>query len=113
MSYLTAVLLIVISTAAAGGATWLVGTVLTIDTRKRHHDVGAQVFQQVGIMVSVLMAFVFSEVWGEYRTAAMAINGECGALHGGRRMLVARAAGRGGAARRARDRRLRRQHRAR
>jgi len=82
MSYLTAVLLIVISTAAAGGATWLVGTVLTIDTRKRHHDVGAQVFQQVGVMVSVLMAFVFSEVWGEYRTAAMAINGECGALHG-------------------------------
>jgi hypothetical protein len=40
------------------------------------------VFQQVGIMLSVLLAFVFSEVWGEYRTAAMAINGECGALHG-------------------------------
>ena len=82
MSYLAAILLIVLSTAAAGGATWLVGTVLTIDTRKRHHDVGAQVFQQVGIMLSVLLAFVFSEVWGEYRTAAMAINGECGALHG-------------------------------
>jgi hypothetical protein len=82
MSYLAAFVLIAISTAAAGGATWLVGTVLPIDTRKRHHDVGAQVFQQVGIMLSVLMAFVFSEVWGEYRTAAMAINGECGALHG-------------------------------
>jgi hypothetical protein len=82
MSYLAAIALIAISTAAAGGATWLVGTVLTLGTRRRHHDVGAQVFQQVGIMFSVLLAFVFSEVWDEYRTAAMAINGECGALHG-------------------------------
>lgn len=82
MSYLAAFLLIALGTAAAGGATWLVGIVLTIEMRKRHYDVGAQVFQQVGIMLSVLLAFVFSEVWGEYRTAAMAINGECGALHG-------------------------------
>jgi hypothetical protein len=82
MSYLAAFLLIALSTAVTGGATWLVGTVLTIEMRKRHYDVGAQVFQQIGIMLSVLLAFVFSEVWGEYRTAAMAINGECGALHG-------------------------------
>jgi hypothetical protein len=82
MSYLAAFIIVLVSSAAAGGAAWTVGSVLNIDTRKRHHDVGGQVFQQVGIMVSVLMAFVFSEVWGEYRTAAMAINGECGALHG-------------------------------
>jgi hypothetical protein len=82
LSYPAAILLIVLSTAVAGAAAWLVGNVLSIDTRRRHHEVGGQVFQQVGVMVSVLMAFVFSEVWGEYRTAAMAINGECGALHG-------------------------------
>jgi hypothetical protein len=82
MSYFAAIALIVISTAAAGLAAWLAGAMISLDTRKRHHEVGGQVFQQVGIMVSVLMAFVFSEVWGEYRTAAMAINGECGALHG-------------------------------
>ena len=82
MSYFAAIALIVTSTLVAGLAAWLVGAVLSIDTRRRHHEVGGQVFQQVGVMVSVLMAFVFSEVWGEYRTAAMAINGECGALHG-------------------------------
>jgi|BarGraIncu00222A_1022003.scaffolds.fasta_scaffold65343_2 hypothetical protein len=82
MSYFAAIGLIVMSTIVAGLATWLVGGVLSLETRRRHHEVGGQVFQQVGIMVSVLMAFVFSEVWGEYRTAAMAINGECGALHG-------------------------------
>jgi hypothetical protein len=82
MSYLAAVAVIVISTLAAGAATWLVDAAINIDFRRRHNEVGGQVFQQVGVMVSVLMAFVFSEVWGEYRTAAMAINGECGALHG-------------------------------
>ena len=95
MSYLAAFVLIALSTAAAGGATWLVGTVLTIDMRKRHYDVGAQVFQQIGIMLSVLLAFVFSEVWGEYGTAAMAINGECGALHGAAMLASALPAGAG------------------
>jgi len=33
-------------------------------------------------MFAVLLAFVFSEVWSEYNTASMAINGECAALHG-------------------------------
>ncbi len=89
MSYLAAVSLIIMSTILAGLAAWLVGAVLSIDTRRRHHEVGSQVFQQVGVMVSVLMAFVFSEVWGEYRTAAMAINGECGALHGAAMLAVA------------------------
>ena len=65
MSYFAAIGLIVMSTIVAGLATWLVGGVLSLETRRRHHEVGGQVFQQVGIMVSVLMAFVFSEVWGE------------------------------------------------
>jgi hypothetical protein len=38
---------------------------------------------------------VFSEVWGEYRTAAMAINGECGALHGAAMLASALPAGAG------------------
>src|SRR6202012_752997 len=82
VSYFTAFVVIALTAAVAAGASWLVSANLPIETRRRHHDVGGQVFQQVGVMVSVLMAFVFSEVWGEYRTAAMAINGEGGALHG-------------------------------
>ena len=33
-------------------------------------------------MFSVLLAFVFSETWGEYNTASQAINDEVSALHG-------------------------------
>jgi hypothetical protein len=39
------------------------------------------VFLQGGVMLSVLLAFVFSEVWGEYNTAAQAISSECSSLH--------------------------------
>ena len=82
MSYLEALLIVLVSIAAAVAASWLVGRKIAIDSRRRHHDVGGPVFNQVGVMLAVLLAFVFSEVWGEYRTAALAISGECGALHG-------------------------------
>ena len=81
MTYFAAFLLVTLSAAGAGVASWLVGQLFTVDARRRHHEVGAPVFQQIGVMFSVLLAFVFSEVWGEYRTAGLAINGECGALH--------------------------------
>jgi hypothetical protein len=82
MSYLAALIVIAISATVAALASRLAAVWLSVDTRRRHHEVGATVFLQIGVMVSVLLAFVFSEVWGEYRTAGMAINAECGALHG-------------------------------
>ncbi len=82
MSYLTALLIVLASTLAAAGASALVGRYVSIETRRRHHEVGNPVFLQIGVMFSVLLAFVFSEVWGEFNTAAQAINGECGSLHG-------------------------------
>jgi hypothetical protein len=82
MSYLEAFVVVALSIAAAVGASWLVGRSFSLDSRQRHHAVGSAVFSQVGVMLSVLLAFVFSEVWGEYRTTALAINGECAALHG-------------------------------
>ena len=89
MSYLAVFLTIAVVVAAATGASWLVNRYVSVETRRRHHEVGSPVFQQAGVMISVLLAFVFSEVWGEYRTAAMAINGECGALHGAAMLLHA------------------------
>lgn len=82
MTYLDAALIIVCAAVAAAGASWLLGRYVPVDTRRSHHDVGTTVFQEVGVMVSVLLAFVFSQVWGQYETAAEAINVECGALHG-------------------------------
>ena len=82
MSYFDAFVVVAFTAVAAAVASWLVGRSLTVEARRRHHDVGNPVFLQVGVMLAVLLAFVFSEVWGEYRSAALAINGECGALHG-------------------------------
>jgi Protein of unknown function (DUF4239) len=53
-----------------------------IDVRRHHHEVGSAVFNQLGVVYAVLMAFTFSDVWGQYNRAAEAINAECGSLHG-------------------------------
>jgi hypothetical protein len=72
----------VLSTLIASLGSLLVFRSMPLDARRRNHEVGNPVFLQVGVMFAVLLAFVFSEVWGEYNTAAQAINGECAALHG-------------------------------
>jgi hypothetical protein len=82
MTYLGAFITVAISGIAAAAASWVVGRVVALEPRRRHHDVGAAIFAQIGIMLSVLLAFVFGQVWGEYRTAAQAIGDECAALHG-------------------------------
>ncbi len=95
MSYLTAALIVIAATAAAVAASWLICARVSVETRQRHHEVGHPVFLQIGVMFSVLLAFVFSEAWGEYNTAAQAINGECGALHGAAMLANALPAGAG------------------
>ena len=82
MTYFLAAVIVLAAALAGALSSIVVGRLVPIDARRRHQDVGGQVFQQVGVMFAVLLAFVFSEVWGEYNTAAQAINGECGALHG-------------------------------
>ncbi|MBA3811643.1 MAG: DUF4239 domain-containing protein [Caulobacteraceae bacterium] len=89
MSYLAAVLLVLAAALAAGAASWLSGRVLSVEARRRRHEVAFTVFGQLGLMISVLLAFVFSEVWDEYRTAAASIDGECGALHGAAMLAAA------------------------
>ncbi len=82
MTLLAAVLTVLAATLAAAAASWLVCRSMSVSQRARHHEVGSPVFLQVGVMLSVLLAFVFSETWSQYNAAAEAINGECGALHG-------------------------------
>jgi hypothetical protein len=53
-----------------------------LDVLRRHHEVGSAVFLQLGVVFAVLLAFVFSGVWGEYNNAAGAMHQECGALNG-------------------------------
>jgi hypothetical protein len=82
MSYFAAFLMVVLSGVAAAAASWAVSHRVAIERRKIHHDIGVAVFSQIGIMLSVLLAFVFGQVWSEYRSAAMAISDERAALHG-------------------------------
>ena len=81
MSYVVACLVILASAVTAGVASFAIGRAMG-DARRQHHEFGGQVFAQVGIMFSVLLSFVFSEVWSQYNIAAQAISHECGALHG-------------------------------
>jgi hypothetical protein len=82
MSYTAALLVVLLIAIAAAVATIIARHALDLDIRRQHHEVGNPVYLQIGVVFAVLLAFVFSEVWGEYNVAAQAINGECGALHG-------------------------------
>ncbi|HEX4078865.1 MAG TPA: hypothetical protein VHX61_08340 [Rhizomicrobium sp.] len=81
MSYSAAILIVIFAGAASALGASILDRILTRESRRRHHEVGSQIFQLIGIMFSVLLAFVFSEVWSEYNTAAQAIDTECDALH--------------------------------
>jgi hypothetical protein len=82
MGYGAALLIILLVGLAAASATlWAQKTVNT-DLRREHHDVGATVFLQLGVIFAVLLAFVFSEAWTEYNEASAAIDLEVAALHG-------------------------------
>jgi hypothetical protein len=81
MPYWTAILIVVFAGAASALGASIIDRMISRESRRRHHEVGSQIFQLIGIMFSVLLAFVFSEVWSEYNTAAQAIDTECAALH--------------------------------
>jgi hypothetical protein len=81
MSYSAAILIVVFAGAASALGASILDRWVSRESRKRQHEVGSQVFQLIGIMFSVLLAFVFSEVWSEYNTAAQAIDTECASLH--------------------------------
>jgi Protein of unknown function (DUF4239) len=82
MTYTTAIGIVLACACVTGVLAYLVGRYVALDARRRHHEVGSQVFQLVGVLFAVILAFVFNEVWSQYNTAAQAISAECGALHG-------------------------------
>src|ERR1700684_10139 len=82
MSYTATAWTVMIAAALAAITTIIVQGRVEIDLRRRHHDVGSVVFLQLGVVFAVLLAFVFSEAWGEYNEAAQAIDLEVGAMHG-------------------------------
>jgi hypothetical protein len=82
MGYREVAAIVLGSGIIAGMLAWLTRRFVHIDVLRRHHEVGSAVFLQLGVVFAVLLAFVFSEVWSDYNSAASAINQECGALNG-------------------------------
>jgi hypothetical protein len=82
MNYPTVAITVIGSGVAAGALAWVIRKQVRLEALRRHHEIGSAVFLQLGVIFAVLLAFVFSEVWSEYNTAASAINEECGSLHG-------------------------------
>ena len=70
MSYLTACLIVILSTVAASGASNILRRRLQLEARRRHHDVGNPIFLQLGLLFAVLLAFVYSDVQFGYNAAA-------------------------------------------
>lgn len=60
----------------------LVRRLVRLEVLRHHHDVGSAVFLQLGVVFAVLLAFVFSEVWGEYNSAGLSIDQEASSLNG-------------------------------
>jgi hypothetical protein len=81
VSYAAATLVVILSAAGTIAASLTVDRILTLGARRRHHEVGSQIFQLIGVMFAVILAFVFSEVWGEYNTAKQAVTAERSSLH--------------------------------
>jgi hypothetical protein len=82
MSLGIALALILASTLLAGSMSLWVHRRVRVDLRRRHHEVGTAVFLQLGVIFAVLLAFVFSEVWSDYNSAASAVEMECSSLEG-------------------------------
>ncbi|MGB6491584.1 MAG: hypothetical protein WBF10_09075 [Methylovirgula sp.] len=82
MGYPAAVSIVALAALGAALAAMFAHRIVNIEARRKHHEVGSTVFLQLGVVFAVLLAFVFSEAWGEYNQAAAAINLEVGAMHG-------------------------------
>lgn len=101
MSYTSAIAIVIVCAFVAGLASFVVFKFSKIESRRRHHEIGAQVFQLTGVIFAVILAFVFNEVWDQYNTAARAVSAECGALHGAAMLASALPDGQGKAINRA------------
>ncbi|WP_428392632.1 hypothetical protein [Lichenicoccus sp.] len=82
MTYGTAGLILLSVGVVAALLTRIIHRAFGVEFRRHHHEVGSTVFLQIGVVFAVLLAFVFSEVLDEYKTAGEAIDLEVGALHG-------------------------------
>jgi hypothetical protein len=82
MTLIVALTIVLACALLAGMAGFFVHRHVHVELRRRHNEIGTAVFLQLGVIFAVLLAFVFSEVWGDYNDAASAVQMECSALQG-------------------------------
>ena len=81
MNYAQAAAIILFSAGAVLALSYVVHRRVPVRIRNSHHEVGAAIFLQLGVLFAVLLAFVFNEAYSEYGEAQRAIDLECGAMH--------------------------------
>ncbi|MDR3534891.1 MAG: DUF4239 domain-containing protein [Acetobacteraceae bacterium] len=81
MTYSVIIPIVFVAGLLGGTLSWLIRRAVGLDVLRRHHEVGSAVFQQLGVVFAVLLAFVFNQVWSEYNAVAEAIQQECASLH--------------------------------
>jgi hypothetical protein len=82
VNYAQALVVVTVCGTGAIALAFLVHRFIQLETRVRHHEVGTAVFLQLGVLYAVLLAFVFSEAFGQYTRAQQEVDQERAALHG-------------------------------
>jgi hypothetical protein len=82
MNYAQVLAVIVGCAMGAVTLSYVVHRLVKIDARVRHQDIGTAIFLQLGVLYAVLLAFVFSEAFGQYAQAQQSVAQERAALHG-------------------------------
>ncbi len=82
MSLPIALGIVLLCTLLAGAVSIFVHRTVHVELRRKHNEIGTAVFLQLGVIFAVWLAFVFSEVWSQYNSAADAVEMECSALQG-------------------------------
>jgi hypothetical protein len=82
MSFVDAFLLVIGSGLIAIGLGFAVRRLTSIETRRRHQPFATSIFLQLGVLFSVILAFVLSNAIGDHNVAEQAVAQERAALHG-------------------------------
>lgn len=76
MSYYQALLIIICAFLAPAAAGYLLSRRTNPDKRQQFHEVGIAVFLQMGVILAVIIAFVFTNVWDQFNDASNAVDRE-------------------------------------
>ncbi|GAB0118777.1 bestrophin-like domain [Acidisoma sp. 7E03] len=76
MTYFSALLVVVAAFLVPAVASYLISRRTHHESRRQFHEVGIAVFLQMGVILAVIIAFVFTNVWDQFNDASNAVDRE-------------------------------------